>query len=159
MTDKNAGDLTSGHSGLDATDTRSGVSPATRTLHLTVDGETSAPRRARRLARERLEHEVSPGTMNEVELIVGELVANSIDHGGVLAGEPIDVGLSLRGSVVRIEVRDEGFGGFRPALVRPPVAGASGHGLVIVDSLASRWGVRRHGGSTVVWAELPNDRR
>jgi len=134
------------------------VSPATRTLHLTVDGSASAPRRARRLARERLASLVSAETMNEVELIVGELVANSIDHGGVLAGETIEVGLELREGLVRIEVRDEGFEGFRPALVRPPSAGVAGHGLVIVDSLADRWGIRRHGAGTVVWAELPHDR-
>lgn len=96
--------------------------------------------------------------MNEVELVVGEFVANSIDHGGVLAGEPIEVGLAVRSGMVRIEVRDEGFGGFRPALVRPPSSGAGGHGLVIVDSLADRWGVRRDGDATVVWAELPHDR-
>jgi anti-sigma regulatory factor (Ser/Thr protein kinase) len=134
------------------------VTFATRTLHLTVDGEASAPRRARRLARQRLEAVVSAGTMNEVELVVGEFVANSIDHGGVLAGEPIEVGLAVRSGMVRIEVRDEGFGGFRPALVRPPSSGAGGHGLVIVDSLADRWGVRRDGDATVVWAELPHDR-
>lgn len=158
MTAEPDGDRTTAHSTSGRPDIRTSVSPATRTLHLTVDGEESAPRRARRLARARLEAVVSPGTMNEVELVVGELVANSIDHGGVLAGEPIEVGLALRAGVVRIEVRDEGFGGFRPALVRPPSRGAAGHGLVIVDSLADRWGVRRHGEATIVWAELPHDR-
>jgi anti-sigma regulatory factor (Ser/Thr protein kinase) len=134
------------------------VSSATRTLHLTVDGAPAAPRRARRLARERLQALVLPGTMNEVELVVGELVANSIDHGGVLAGEPIEVGVALQGEVVRVEVTDRGFKGFRPALLRPPSSGTSGRGLVIVDSLAERWGVRRSGRATVVWAELPHDR-
>jgi anti-sigma regulatory factor (Ser/Thr protein kinase) len=134
------------------------VSSATRTLHLTVDGAPAAPRRARRLARERLQALVLPGTMNEVELVVGELVANSIDHGGVLAGEPIEVGVALQADVVRVEVSDQGFKGFRPALVRPPSSGTSGRGLVIVDSLAERWGVRRSGPATIVWAELPHDR-
>jgi hypothetical protein len=82
-------------------------------------------------------------------LILIELVDNSVRHGP--AGQRITIRLEGEAHMLRGEVIDRGPG-FAPP--ESPVNGWSrGNGLVIVDFLADRWGVRG-GGPTSVWFEV-----
>ncbi|MDX3097733.1 ATP-binding protein [Streptomyces sp. ME19-03-3] len=85
--------------------------------------------------------------------VVAELAANAVTHGRV-PGRDVEVRLALDDRVLRIAVSDARG-------ERPPQAGRaaadsdSGRGLLLVATLASRWGTdpRPHVGKTV-WAEL-----
>ena len=58
---------------------------------------------------------------------------------------------------VRVEVSDAGAG-FDPGRLRPRPREAGGHGLIVVESLASRWGTNRSAAEGAerfcVWFEL-----
>ncbi|MFD6323659.1 ATP-binding protein [Streptomyces sp. NPDC058442] len=123
---------------------------------------TSTPRGAR-LARHLVSHRLHEwghpyGTpVNEtVTLITAELTANAVTHGRV-PGRDFRLRLSLVPGTVTVEVSDT-RAEREPHL--DPAAGASeresGRGLLLVDALASRWGVapRDAGPGKVVWAAV-----
>ncbi|MEU5716731.1 ATP-binding protein [Streptomyces sp. NPDC020403] len=89
--------------------------------------------------------------------IVAELAANAVLHGRV-PGRDFRLRLSVhRDAVLRIEVTDAR--GERlppsPGTVVAAVDGESGHGLLIVEALADRWGIDVEPASCkTVWAEL-----
>ncbi|MDF6020828.1 ATP-binding protein [Streptomyces sp. JH34] len=120
----------------------------------------SATRRGARLARllsalQLVEwgHPRGTGEHDTATIVVAELAANAVSHGRV-PGRDFALLLmhdSHRG-VIRIEVSDTHPG--RPALLTPSPETVSGRGLVIVDAVATRWGVReRVGPGKTVWAE------
>ena len=85
-------------------------------------------------------------------LAVSELVTNALTHGR----GAVHVRLSVCRATLRVEVEDEGPGP-READRRPPRPDTvGGHGLHIVEQLASRWGTLRPGrGRSIVWFETP----
>ncbi|MFN8040167.1 MAG: ATP-binding protein [Acidimicrobiales bacterium] len=88
------------------------------------------------------------GLVDDAELVLSELVANAATYGGgsvVVALRPVEGG-------VRIEVCDEAHSDVH--VVRGAVDRPSGRGLLIVDALASRWGVDHDDDHKAVWAEL-----
>ncbi|WP_435241802.1 ATP-binding protein [Streptomyces cucumeris] len=94
-------------------------------------------------------------------LLVAELAANAVQHGRV-PGRDFLLALLLTRSVtgpatLRIEVADcrgERLPGPAPA-APPGAAEEHGRGLLIVESLATRWGVEpRHPSGKTVWAEI-----
>ncbi|WP_326588621.1 ATP-binding protein [Streptomyces sp. NBC_01294] len=86
-------------------------------------------------------------------LIVAELAANAVSHGRV-PGRDFRIVLTLADGVLRIEVADTR--GDRIPRIRDAEGGAEGgRGLVLVDALADRWGVRQGPvPCKVVWAEV-----
>lgn len=120
----------------------------------------SATRRGARLARllaalQLVEWGHPRGTDDHdaVTIVVAELAANAVLHGRVPGR---DFALLLRydddRGVIRIEVSDTHLA--RPTPVVPYPDEDHGRGLVLVDALASRWGVRdRVGPGKTVWAE------
>ncbi|MBA4865616.1 ATP-binding protein [Streptomyces sp. PSKA54] len=88
-------------------------------------------------------------------LIVADLAANAVTHGRV-PGRDFEVRLTLAldSGVLRIGVSDA-RGERLPRAAAPVDGEASGHGLVLVATLASQWGVepRRSLGKTV-WADV-----
>lgn len=95
--------------------------------------------------------EIDAPTRQVVELLVSELVTNAVRHGASDPHESILVRASRTDGHVRVEVCDEGTG-FEPG---PDPRGAlepGGNGLLLVETLASRWGVSP-GQPSCVWFE------
>ncbi|GII82590.1 ATP-binding protein [Sphaerisporangium siamense] len=95
--------------------------------------------------------------MDDVELLVGELVANAVAHsasgrrpGGVVSLKVYDDGKS-----VRVEVIDEGApGAIPPVPVQVDPLSEGGRGLWLVRELSSAWGWADGGGGRTVWFEV-----
>jgi anti-sigma regulatory factor (Ser/Thr protein kinase) len=92
-------------------------------------------------------------TPRELALVVGELATNAVVHGHT----PFTVSLTVHERTVSIEVSDEDVAPVRRSAVSPE--DQSGRGLLIVDRLATSWGIRpvAEDGKVVgkvVWAEL-----
>lgn len=107
-----------------------------------------APARARDAFRE-MGGQLDPQLAADVELLVSELVSNSVKYGG--DGAVRLSALSDRPRHVWVEVADEGQGFVALPRDRAPTE-AGGWGLQLVDSMADRWGVHR--ASTRVWFEI-----
>lgn len=91
-----------------------------------------------------------------VQLIVSELVTNSIVHSrsGVRADGTVTVGLSGDSHRVRVEVTDLGSATL-PGLREFDFCSESGRGLFMVDALAAAWSCSRDpAGTTTTWAEV-----
>jgi anti-sigma regulatory factor (Ser/Thr protein kinase) len=88
-------------------------------------------------------------TLDDAELLVSELVTNSVRHARLGASDTITVQVRQEDRRLRVEVADPGAG--LDAAPRP--RGDGGWGLLLLDRVADRWGVR-HDPDTVVWFEL-----
>jgi anti-sigma regulatory factor (Ser/Thr protein kinase) len=121
-------------------------SPVTRKYLLSPDVDSIAE--ARHHVRETLGSLTDADTLSRTELVVSELVTNSVRHG---AGQPITLHLSADdGGGVDGQVEDHGRG---VVAMRERDAGrVGGLGLVVVDQLTSAWGV--HADTTHVWFRL-----
>lgn len=121
----------------------------------------SATRRGARLARRLAVHHLDAWGIphgdevsDVIALIVAELSANAALH-GLIRGRDFALRLLYTPAtgLVRIEVSDT-----HPALpvrLAPPDDADGGRGLVLVEALASRWGVTgRLGPGKTVWAEV-----
>jgi anti-sigma regulatory factor (Ser/Thr protein kinase) len=87
-----------------------------------------------------------------LRLLVTELVNNSVVHGGADAEHHVIFHLAVAPERIRAEVRDGGPGLDPDALPMRNDSGG-GNGLILLDGLASRWGVSTRDG-TCVWFEL-----
>lgn len=93
--------------------------------------------------------------LGDAQLLVSELVTNSLRHGGLHSGQCIGVRARTTRRGLRLEVCDPGPGFPSP----PPIPESSepfgGRGLPIVDRLSARWGAGRTSrGRWQVWLEL-----
>jgi anti-sigma regulatory factor (Ser/Thr protein kinase) len=118
-----------------------------------VPGGPNAASRARRLVREELHGRIPDDVLPDVALLVTELVANGVRHGGAHTGTELLVVLQGRAEVLHVEVVNPDDTPVDVAQRTPDLSGGGGLGLHIVERLASRWGVR-DGARTVVWFEL-----
>ena len=86
-------------------------------------------------------------------LLTSEVVTNAIVHASPHATDG-RVGVSIDGGaeLARVEVTD-GFGGM-PFARGPGVSRTSGRGIMLLDLLASRWGVTPVGEGKTVWFEV-----
>jgi anti-sigma regulatory factor (Ser/Thr protein kinase) len=121
-------------------------------IHLTLPASLAAPAAARAAVGAWLAGDVSETVLADAQLVVAEIVANSVRHADAPAGSTVTVRAELRGDVVRVEVADLGTGGLIAR--RPPdLQHGGGFGLNLVEMLSRRWGVNRDAGARV-WAEL-----
>lgn len=89
-----------------------------------------------------------PGLADDLSLVVTELVANAVRH----AGTDMEVRVMQVEGGIRLEVHD---GSTRPLRPRPAsVQDEGGRGLLLVDALASRYGVEGEASGKLVWVEL-----
>jgi serine/threonine-protein kinase RsbW len=95
--------------------------------------------------------ELDTPTREVVELLVSELVTNAVRHGASDPHESILVRAKRTDGAVRVEVCDEGAG-FAHRGEAPEDMHPGGRGLMLVKTLASRWGVMP-GQPNCVWFE------
>ena len=110
-----------------------------------------APGVARRLL---LQEGLDPDLDHTLTLLASEIVTNAIRHSGGGEKDRIVFAARLTPDFARIEVRDPGQG-FDPDVRHD----ASGFGLRMLDTLASRWGVDCDERGTRVWFEVDRRRR
>ena len=109
----------------------------------------TTPAAARRFVRAALESvETDPVVIETAELLTDELVTNAIVHAHCKSY------LFIRAvkDLVRVEVTDPDDR--LPAMGAPDTEAIDGRGLVIVNGLASAWGVEPTTGGKTVWFEL-----
>ena len=93
-------------------------------------------------------------TASDAELIISELVTNSVRHAGVGSDQRVTVDLILLNEHLRITVTDPGCD-MEPRLIPRNPEGFGGHGLRLVEQLSTQWGVGRDAvGATQVWCDL-----
>jgi anti-sigma regulatory factor (Ser/Thr protein kinase) len=125
-------------------------------LALVLPGGPEAAFEARSAVR-LLRRLIGPEQLPLIELLVSELVSNSVKHGGAGPDDPVRLELVVSDQALRVEVSDLGPG-FTPAPQPTPTPDRiGGWGLIMIDRSASRWGIR-HGGRCV-WFELERDGR
>jgi serine/threonine-protein kinase RsbW len=119
-------------------------------LHLDVQ----APAAARALAADFLRHRVTPRLVDIAQLIMSELVSNSLRHNAAPHGQAVVVRIALERGTWRLEVEDPGGGG---VLAPDPERAAAGRlGMNLVQSLSECWGVEHAAErGTRAWAFLP----
>jgi anti-sigma regulatory factor (Ser/Thr protein kinase) len=130
------------------------VDRSIRSTSLRVAGGDAAPRAAREAVVSVLDGQVGAQLLSDAQLIVSELVTNSVVHAQMGPDDAIDVDLGLSGDRLRIAVADDGAVTL-PHAVDPDIDRASGRGLLLVERLSRAWGViRERSGRTRVWCEL-----
>ncbi|MGH3321646.1 MAG: ATP-binding protein [Streptosporangiaceae bacterium] len=96
---------------------------------------------------------------DDMVLLTSELATNAIRHTGsgreASDGEigSFMVAVTHSDAWARVEVADAGSETV-PFPQRPPVDATRGRGLLVVDALATRWGVTRDIAGTQVWFEV-----
>ena len=132
-------------------------------VDLRLSPELTSPSRARQ-ALVPFEGRFDPDTRFKLELLVSELVTNSVKHARLRGDDQIGLRVTAQESCVRVEVLDPGHGLPEPARVSPEGGWQyqqaapdpewpGGWGLSIVESLADRWGVVQNE-LTTVWFEV-----
>jgi anti-sigma regulatory factor (Ser/Thr protein kinase) len=109
--------------------------------------EPQAPRAARREL-EILDGDLTDDELWRLELLVSELVTNSIVHAGLGGRGIVTVDVAVSDSSVRAEVRDRGIG-FEPPEPSEPLAGH--WGMRLLDRLADYWRVDTSRGAAVLF--------
>jgi anti-sigma regulatory factor (Ser/Thr protein kinase) len=130
-----------------------GRAPGGETLHVSLPLDADAPAAAR-AALAGLRSRVSPAVLSDAQLVVSELVTNSVLHSGAPATEFVQLYVDLTDTTVRLEVADPGR---RDAIA--PLDGDTtregGFGLNLVRAVAEFWGLEQAAaGGTRVWAQL-----
>jgi anti-sigma regulatory factor (Ser/Thr protein kinase) len=96
------------------------------------------------------------GVRHRVALVLSELVANAVQHGGAGPTESVRVRVATKSSRLRVEVVDAGWGdGEPPERIQHP---DWGYGLLLVEHLADSHGREAaDGGGSLAWFEMDLD--
>jgi serine/threonine-protein kinase RsbW len=121
-------------------------------MRVVFPGGDQAPGHARRVLADRLASHLPAGALGDLQLLVTEIVANSVRHGGVGEDGEIDLRVSVTDRHVRVELRDTGIQA-DPRLRAPDLTGGGGFGMVLVSRMSERWGVD-HEPNVVMWFEI-----
>jgi anti-sigma regulatory factor (Ser/Thr protein kinase) len=124
-----------------------GVSAADPSFHLELDAKPLAAREARRFVTEHLADFVEDGALT---LLTSELVTNGILH----ARTHLRLGVMTGDDHVLVTCSDDDTRG-TPIVPPQDDSRPSGRGLMLVDALASQWGVHRTDEGKTVWFTLP----
>jgi len=117
---------------------------------MSVPSSLEAPRVARAAVTQWMPAFLPPTLVLDAQLLVSELVTNSVRHVGAARSTPIILSAGTRDGTVWFDVADSGEQG---SVSRRPPQGKGGMGLNIVHAAASRWGTS-DGDATHVWFEL-----
>jgi len=124
---------------------------ATRQIRRVLAARPQAVGKARRTVRALA---VDRNARHTLELLVSELVANSIRHAGLTEQDPVSIHVTARSDRVRISVRDPGPGFDPPNADGGDPLEPGGQGYVIVQALADAWGIDRDETRCTVWCEI-----
>lgn len=111
-----------------------------------------AAARAREMIRGAFADRLDPDKVDDLELLVSELVTNSVRHGELPPGSMIHIRSYIHDKRVRVEIRDSSS----PKNLAPlPLNGPRehGYGLFMVEQVSNRWGISLNG-HTQFWFEL-----
>jgi anti-sigma regulatory factor (Ser/Thr protein kinase) len=112
----------------------------------------NAPGAARQVVAHCLAQLVASRIMDDTQLLVSELVTNSLRHGKLDERDAVLVRVYLAAEALRVEVENPGAAGV-VAMSSPDLQAGRGFGLQLLELVATRWGVSR-AKSTTVWFEL-----
>jgi anti-sigma regulatory factor (Ser/Thr protein kinase) len=111
--------------------------------------ERSAPGSARHFVTDALERWGDAAALvDDARLVVTELATNAVVH----AGSPFSVDVRPGAGGVRVSVHDASP--VAPTLCDADSLAVSGHGLRLVEAIATDWGIELETGGKTVWAEL-----
>jgi anti-sigma regulatory factor (Ser/Thr protein kinase) len=127
------------------------------TSHFDLPRSLEAPGLGRHLLTRALE-EVSEPALQDILLVLTELVTNSVRHSPAGPERAVEVGLTIDHGMLTLEVCDPGWGIDTDIVPEPRGLEGGGWGLVLVDRLSTRWGVRAND-HMCVWAEFDLDDR
>jgi ABC-type transporter Mla MlaB component len=120
-----------------------------RQLSLELEPAIGAARRSRELVTEACGRWDLPGLAGPACIVVTEMVNNVVAH----AHTPMIVLLAMRPDAMSVAVRDRSTS--VPRFTGPvPATSYGGRGLLLIDSVADRWGSLRLESGKVVWALL-----
>lgn len=116
---------------------------------LELPASPRSPRDARRFINDAIDAwDVGGDVRDVIRLLTTELVTNAMLHGS----PPINLDVTRNGSTIRVAVADTNPA---PPVIRPfDPAAATGHGLLLLDRLARRWGVETNRDGKRVWFEV-----
>ncbi|WP_436526643.1 ATP-binding protein [Actinoplanes sp. HUAS TT8] len=130
-----------------------GPPDASRRVALELEPQVGAARRVRALITEACVRWERPELAGDTCIVATEMVNNVVAH----ARTPMRVMLARLGDAVSVAVRDESP--ILPRFVGPVAPTAyGGRGLLLIDSVASRWGRFALPGGKVIWARLSAER-
>ncbi|MFJ4881741.1 ATP-binding protein [Streptomyces sp. NPDC088731] len=92
------------------------------------------------------------GLIDETTILASELSTNAVIHAKG-TGDYFELALRRRGGTLALEVSDS-YQWRMPELRTPTLDDLSGRGLVIVDAVAAKWGVRPRDPGKTVWVHL-----
>ena len=126
------------------------VEPLELRASLGLEARVESARLARRFivdfcAAARLDEQVC----ETAALLTSELVTNAVRHGG----SSVVLEAHLPPAVLRVSVRDDDPS-LPDASLRPTATAEGGRGILLVSTLATRWGVEAVEGGKAVWFEL-----
>ncbi|HVW79536.1 MAG TPA: MEDS domain-containing protein [Mycobacteriales bacterium] len=110
----------------------------------------SAVRAARLFAGDVLRSWGEDAVLGDARAIVSELATNAVAH----ASSAFQIRLARADQVLRISVED--VGPAQPQRREPSPEDLNGRGMLLVESLALRWGCEATAAGKSVWAELPS---
>jgi anti-sigma regulatory factor (Ser/Thr protein kinase) len=120
----------------------------TRIAEVHLNPTPAAPGDARRFVSDVLDGHQA---VESAKLIISELVTNAVLHGGRHSGHvTVVIGRETGHDRIRLEVSQPSHVGFHHRDQDPGHLEPTGRGFMIVDAVASEWGIDEHNGS--VWA-------
>ncbi|MGR6321924.1 ATP-binding protein [Micromonospora soli] len=123
--------------------------PLAAVLNADLPPVVAAAREARGLVTDGCARWGVPELAEPACIAVTEMVNNVVAH----AGTPMTVRVAPRGSALQLAVRDHSTR--RPAYAGlAPLTSTGGRGLLLIDTVARRWGSTPLGGGKVVWCVL-----
>ena len=120
-------------------------------MELRLPPESTAPMLARAAVVTAMGSGLPDSVVSDVELLTSEVVSNVVKHVDLDPSQEIVLRVVMNGRV-RVEVTDPG-----PPFdvdLREPGSGTGGWGLLLVEAIATSWGVEPEGTGTKVWFEL-----
>jgi anti-sigma regulatory factor (Ser/Thr protein kinase) len=126
-----------------------------KTVSFSMPGGTGAASIARRSVTS-IEAGLPLGVRHRVALMLSELVANAVQHGGAAADQVLHVHVKSMPGRLRVEVVDPGWGEAEPPeRIQHP---DGGYGLLLIEHLSDGWGREATAaGGSLAWFELGRD--